>query len=275
MNASLDSGGSGNGSLVVKEEVARAGGVDMLLAAVRLSPEQRAKVASAGGGSLLSRKAGLLSRLSSLTSVQELLLDATAYRSICRRLAPSNDNLTSMEPEDKWVIDEKSHYVRILASLGATAINAVANKKNGKGNVQTSVVSLTDVEKIALEESLVASLLALFPRPREDCGVITPQTVTLMPLVTGEPLLIGNAARCLMTLADLPSCAEQLYGTNKRYQSLIGVEKLICAMATCVDMRVRKNIAILLAKGCKIPQVREKITTFRGMQMMVELQDKL
>jgi len=57
----------------------------------------------------------------------------------------------------------------------------------------------------------------------------------------------------------------------------LGVEKLICAMATCGDMRVRKNIAILLAKGCKMGgvAVRDKISLFRGMQMMVELQDKL
>ena len=74
-----------------------------------------------------------------------------------------------------------------------------------------------------------------------------------------------------MPYADHPTSATVLY-TDKK---LLAVEKLICAMASCSDMRVRKNIAILLAKGCKIPTVREKITHFRGMQMMIELQKDL
>jgi hypothetical protein len=74
-----------------------------------------------------------------------------------------------------------------------------------------------------------------------------------------------------MPYADMPAHAEQLYASKK----LFGVEKLICAMASCPDMRVRKNIAILLAKGCRVPGVREKMTTLRGMQMMVELQNSL
>lgn len=74
-----------------------------------------------------------------------------------------------------------------------------------------------------------------------------------------------------MPYADVPAYAEQLYGNKK----LLGVEKLICAMASCPDMRVRKNIAILLAKGCRVPGVRERMTALRGMQMMVELQNSL
>jgi hypothetical protein len=45
-------------------------------------------------------------------------------------------------------------------------------------------------------------------------------------------------------------------------------------MATCSDIRVRKNIAILLAKGCKVEGMRERLTYFRGMEMIVELQSK-
>lgn len=59
-----------------------------------------------------------------------------------------------------------------------------------------------------------------------------------------------------------------------RGQKLMGIEKLICSMASCTDMRVRKNIAILLAKGCRDAEVRERVTALRGMQMIVELQHK-
>ena len=50
---------------------------------------------------------------------------------------------------------------------------------------------------------------------------------------------------------------------------------MVCAMATCSDIRVRKNIAILLAKGCRIQGVRERLQELRGMQMLVELQSQL
>lgn len=74
-----------------------------------------------------------------------------------------------------------------------------------------------------------------------------------------------------MPYADIPSHADILYGNKK----LLGTEKMICAMASCPDMRVRKNIAILLAKGCRVSGVREKMTELRGMQMMIELQKSL
>ena len=53
------------------------------------------------------------------------------------------------------------------------------------------------------------------------------------------------------------------------------IERLICAMATCSDIRVRRNISIILAKGCKVPGVRDHVELFRGMQIMVELQKLL
>ena len=80
-------------------------------------------------------------------------------------------------------------------------------------------------------------------------------------------MLLGNAARCLMPYADNEEYASVLYGRS----AAVGIERLINAMATCNDIRVRKNIAILLAKGAKFPGVRERLTYYRGMQMIVEL----
>jgi len=53
-----------------------------------------------------------------------------------------------------------------------------------------------------------------------------------------------------------------------------GVERMICAMATISDMPVRQNLSILLAKGCRVPGVRDVVHQFRGIQMMQELQSK-
>jgi len=74
-----------------------------------------------------------------------------------------------------------------------------------------------------------------------------------------------------MPYADDPNSATVLYCDSK----LCTVEKLICSMATCSDIRIRKNISILLAKGCRVPGVRDKIHHLRGMQMMIELQNQL
>jgi ABC-type Zn2+ transport system substrate-binding protein/surface adhesin len=46
-------------------------------------------------------------------------------------------------------------------------------------------------------------------------------------------------------LADKEPFNHDIYVNKANY----GIEKLICTMASCPDMRVRKNIAILLAKG--------------------------
>ncbi len=56
---------------------------------------------------------------------------------------------------------------------------------------------------------------------------------------------------------------------------LHSIERLICAMATCTDIRVRRNISILLAKGCRLPGVREHVEKYRGLQIMVQLQNQL
>ena len=53
------------------------------------------------------------------------------------------------------------------------------------------------------------------------------------------------------------------------------IERLICGMATCSDIRVRRNISIILAKGCKVPGVRDHVEKYRGMQIMIELQKLL
>jgi hypothetical protein len=276
----------------VRKEVHNSGGFELATSSMLLSDEAREKI-SVDDGLVLTRKISLLSRLVAITDIQKKLMqDLKLYRVVCQKLTfqktiktfnlanivskqsnskniaknidnnNSNNNDTiiteTITSIDKWRIDEVSSYLRVLASL--------TNPTN-------------ECKKIAMQENILESLLAFFPTPREDGGEITALSVTLMPFElqqqqqqAADVLLLGNAARCLIPYADdVENFAKTLFLEKKFYC----VEKLICAMANCVDMRVRKNIAILLAKGCRVQGVREKITKFRGMQMMIELQDKL
>ena len=139
-------------------------------------------------------------------------------------------------------------------------------------NIMASLNSPSaECRAVANNLCLVKHLLAIFPEPRQDLGVITPESVVQVPKKSAPVILMGNTARCLMPFADDPVSFQDIY-TNR---TLMGIEKLVCSMATCTDIRVRKNVAILLAKGCRDPSVRQRVSELRGIQMMVELQDRL
>jgi hypothetical protein len=243
MNACLAPRATTNGAETpsVPQAVVDAGGLEVCISDLSLSDADR----MAADSTILCRKAGLLTRIISVESAVKKVMEPNHYRMICRRIA-----LPRHGTVQKWQVDEHAYFVRILASLTGPTVKC---------------------RKIAAEERLIQSLLEVFPTPRMDCGEVTPQTVTLVPANPAPTLLLGNAARCLMAYADDPEVVTGLYENDQ----LLGVQKLICAMASCGDIRVRRNIAILLAKGCKVPGLREKISKFRGLQMMVELQDKL
>jgi hypothetical protein len=200
-----------------------------------------------------------------------------------------------LEEKLKFLREELSSLVRTLASLSKPSEECLI---------------------VAKEEKLVHTLLFIFPTPRDELGEITPKSVILIPKNPAPVILLGNAARCLLALADDTGrnatllfdirgvtsifCEEQpinidvnptLKNENenkkdekkqntvkksvKSTSPVCAIERLICAMATCTDIRVRRNISILLAKGCRIPGVREHVELFRGMQIMVELQKLL
>lgn len=224
---------------------------------------------------LRCRAAGLLSRIISVPKAQQEFEAAEKYRLLCRGLSyvtevcvNSNSSSLSMSgsPKElpteslKWIEDERGHLIRALAAVAKPT---------------------TACKAVALSEDLVSNLLAVFPRPREEFGEVTPTSVTLTPHILPDSLLVGNAARCLLHLADDPKLGAEIFGSDASGARITpaaarrGTEKLICAMATCTDIRVRKNIAILIAKGCRLPGVREKVSRLRGLQMIVELQDRL
>lgn len=229
------------------------------------------------------RKLGLLSRLVTNTKVQQLLVLADNYSRLCSLLVRCLRSLAASEgvpflaeedsPDKIEVLntDELNYAVRIFATLAPLV---TANKSSCE-----KLCALTVQEHV-----LEAIIAAVFPPPRSELGEYTANSVIQTPKLfvdnmknnsignnSVRAVLIGNAARVLLGLANSTGCCEVIFGNRK----LLGVEKFVCAMATCSDMRVRKNIAILLAKGCKFsPATRELVTRYRGVQMMIELQDK-
>ncbi len=241
MNASLDSTGA------VRKEIVNAGGAESALSGLSAVAGADVSALDEAMITMRSRQLGLLSRIAPIAEIQDQLYAPTTYRQVMRAIKI----FSGVGSGGPGVPDLLGHLIRLMASLSQPP---------------------KALHPIAKEEGVVEALLHIFPQPRTELGKITPESVILAPKEPGSALLLGNAARCLMPLAeDLEGCAKVLY----QDRSLAGVEKLVCAMATCSDIRVRRNISIILAKGCRLPDVRRLVTDFRGMQMMIELNKQL
>mmetsp|Transcript_18858 Transcript_18858/g.31477 ORF Transcript_18858/g.31477 Transcript_18858/m.31477 type:complete len:928 (+) Transcript_18858:73-2856(+) len=193
------------------------------------------------------RAAGLMARLSVVPDVQETLQSATVYQTLCQRLIR---NIALATSQDKpWITDERNQLIRVIASVRDLSYQ---------------------VKQIGFSLQLPQELLSLLPMPRQELNKVTPTSVILPPLEPMNATIVGNIALSLLPYADDKEHLSSVYLGKS-----LGVEKLVCAMATCQDMRVRKNIAILLAKGCRDAAIKKQIEYFRGLQMIVELQKHL
>lgn len=231
---------------------------------------------------LRCRFAGLLSRLAVLPSVMIQFISPSSgssgafvnYTALCRRFAylvrrtstTAPANAAGNERIEKWLREELQHLLRSLAALPTSVAG---------GGIDRAALC-----RIVKEQGVIEALLQLFPEPKRDGGEFTPFSVTLLPSTTElpSPVVLGNAARCLLHYADEVVTAQDIFLQEKWH----GIEKLICGMATITDIRVRRNISIVLAKGIKVmgtqpngQRVRERITHYRGLQMMIQLQDQL
>jgi hypothetical protein len=234
-----------------------------------------------------TRRVGLLSRLINQQAVRGAILypepsgsgvSESYFRSLCRNLAriirdTSQDNNIqhiTREKEQyitttpKWLTELTMHYIRIVASLFQTT-PATATSKKG---------ITEDIKKIAYEEKLLATLVQVFSLPRMELGEVTASSVVQVPRFPNpSELLVGNVAQALLSFTAEDTTMQTVLYSTKGYYTL---ERLICGMATCQDIRVRRNISILLARACKLDEkMREKVKDLRGLQMMIELQDKL
>ncbi len=238
-------------------------------------------------GIYYTRKVGLLSRVITVPSVTEgIIASLTPGKSpspsyhydhlyqLCLNIAklvrPNHqDNTVSMTKEKeqqitntpKWITDVLLHYIRILAHLFSSQAKVIFTNENMK--------------KVLFDTQLLGALLYILPMPRMECGEITEMSVTQIPKFPQSSILVGNVVHALLQFVNQSqniTFSKILFETESYYT----IEKAICAMATSQDIRVRKNIAILLAKGCQLDvKIREKITKYRGMQMMLELQKEL
>ena len=193
------------------------------------------------------RAAGLLARLSTVPDVQETLQSATVYKTLCQRLIKNAAIQTCND--SPWIFDERNQLVRVIASVRDLS---------------------SQVKEVGFSLQLPQVLVSLLPIPRQELNMVTPTSVILPPLEPMNATFVGNIALSLLPYADDKGRLSSVYLGKS-----LGVERLVCAMATCQDIRVRKNIAILLAKGCRDPTIKKQIEHFRGLQMIVELQKHL
>lgn len=193
------------------------------------------------------RAAGLMSRLSAVPDVQETLQSTTVYQTLCQRLI--KNTALEINADEPWIADERNQLIRVVASVRELSPQA---------------------KEVGFAINLPQVLVSLLPMPRLELNQVTPTSVILPPLVPMDATMQGNLALSLLPYAD---DKERMAGVFMGKS--LGVQRLVCAMATCQDMRVRKNIAILLAKGCRDPVIKKQIELFRGLQMIVELQKHL
>jgi hypothetical protein len=193
------------------------------------------------------RAAGLMARLSVIPDVQEILQSTTVYKTLCQRLI-KNASLEA-SPDKPWIMDERNQLIRVVAAVRDIP-------PPGK--------------ELGYSLRLPQVMMSLLPLPRLELNAVTPTSVILPPLEPMSATLLGNVALSLLPYADDRDHLASIY-----LEKTLGVERLVCAMATCQDIRVRKNIAILLAKGCRDPAIKKQIEHFRGLQMIVELQKHL
>ncbi len=199
--------------------------------------------------------AALLARLAAIPSIKAALALPAPYGILCKIMKSCEGLLLALSPlssEDQATATEScelmmSQVVTVLAHMSSIG---------------------EDTMTVAVKEGLMESLLAIFPTPRMELGSVTPASVTKTPSRIASALALGNAAMCLRNFADDKITGPEIFGNPK----LLGVEKMICAMATCTNLSVRKNIAMLLAKGSRWPGIKEKVVEFRGMEIMRELQ---
>lgn len=232
MNISLDSQ-----RLDILQEILKGGGLQVALSGLSMNSPASSSV-SQSQTALISRKAGLLSRLVNIDEVKTLLVDPSMFQSLANAIH-------CIDKEDPSF----PHYIRALASISNLPPHCY---------------------RIADSVGLISDLVNVFPMPRSELGEITAQSVILHPEKKVSAVLLGNLARCLMHLANDEQCLLQMFA-DKQFTT----EKIICAFATHGDIKVRKNLAILLAKGSKIPFVREKMNRLRGMQMLMQMQNQL
>ena len=236
MNITLD---SNNYDVSIVKATVISSYFDELMGIVLMSDAARS---SCPDKFIISRGTGLLSRIISEEDAQVKILNnvSTMYYGFCRNLKRLDKDIL-----ENWESDEQLNLIKILASINPS--NACKN--------------------IVLTENILGCMLNMFPMPKLELNEITRNSVILPTSKVFSAVLLGNVCKILINYAD----DSVLYANN-----IMSVEKLICCFANVHDIRVRKNIAIILAKGSKLfPSVKQKVQDLRGMEMLTELSDKL
>jgi hypothetical protein len=197
---------------------------------------------------VMCRKIGLLAKLVTIQNTVTELSKSNVYRLLCQKLQ-RNILITSssLNNDIKWIKEEIGYLVLILAAI-----------KNPSAELLS----------IGAKLNIPNLVMTLLPEPRKELNEVTWSSVSLAPDSTVNTLLVGNTACLLLPYADVSDIAKSVFSLNR---DTLHIEKLVCAMANCYDSRVRKNLSILIAKGCRNQQVRDRVTELRGMEIIREL----
>ena len=217
-------------------------------------------------------------------------LTARLFSSLLARVAPLQEVGQTLGKIDTY---------KLLQSLTIRAISERYDKRGSKGlggigdggsmdreyldkHVGNLVTSLAYAKPTSeafatlKETNLAAMILRIFPIPRMDLNEVTPLSVTKAPAESPPALSLGNAAIILRSISDNPEGKDifaSLFDESKS-KALLAVERLICAIATCTNTSVRKNVAIVLARAAALPGIRTKLEYLNGMKILRELSAK-
>jgi hypothetical protein len=185
------------------------------------------------------RTLGALSRLINNKRVGESVL---AQEAVVLRIIKTLTNILRKKRDSELV----GSLVQIVAALSIT--------KN------------TKLLQILREEQLFSTLALVLPLPRKnDDGIVDEVSVTKSADKLPLPHVIGNVS------LGMTACLDDMMNDELNDRSEI-VERIICCFVSYPDIRVRKNLAILLAKLSRYPKLKERISQLRGMEMLKTLQ---
>jgi hypothetical protein len=105
---------------------------------------------------------------STIPTTKPTIISSTSASTTTTTLSDNNNH----DQYESWFIEERSNYIRILANL----------------TEQYLTKSCYDIAK---EENLINGLLSILPKPKDECGEITANSVILMPTSLASPLLLG------------------------------------------------------------------------------------
>lgn len=185
-----------------------------------------------GNPHLYLRTMGLLSKMINIQKVTDYLLTKEeVILRIIKSLIGESD------------IDQLGSLLQIVAALSVTKHRKVMD--------------------MLRELQLFSALARALPVPTKNHeGKVDELSITKIPDNLPTSHVIGNISLCMISCLDDANVHQEI----NEYCDI--VDKVICSFVSYPDVKVRKNLAIVLAKLSRYPKLRDRISQLRGMEML-------